>query len=342
MGRASQTALTPARKAAVLLALLGDDASTEICKHLGKDELRLLAQEISDLDEITPEIATQVLQEYQGLAVTPSAVAQGGPAFAAKLVVKTLGDEGSRPLIENVIRAKQEAAKNLEALEQADPKQLAKLLQEEHPQAAALVLGHLNRRVTKAVLMVLPDDRRTDAIKRLAQIQNLSPEIVNKICARLLGKLKPKKESERRAYGGVKTVADLLNRIDGKVATSILEAIEKENDALALSIRNQMFTFEDFGEVADEGLRELLSQIDKKSLAMALKGASEKVQGRFYGCMSSRAVEMLKEDSEAMGPAKAKDINQAQAEIILVARKLESEGKITLRSEEEGDEANVE
>ncbi len=342
MGRASQTALAPARKAAVLLALLGDDASTEICKHLGKDELRLLAQEISDLDEITPEIATQVLQEYQGLAVTPSAVAQGGPAFAAKLVVKTLGDEGSRPLIENVIRAKQEAAKNLEALEQADPKQLAKLLQEEHPQAAALVLGHLNTRVTKAVLMVLPDDRRTDAIKRLAQIQNFSPEIVNKICARLFGKLKPKKESERRAYGGVKTVADLLNRIDGKVATSILEAIEKENDALALSIRNQMFTFEDFGEVPDEGLRELLSQIDKKSLAMALKGASEKVQGRFYGCMSSRAVEMLKEDSEAMGPAKAKDINQAQAEIILVARKLESEGKITLRSEEEGDEANVE
>jgi len=342
VARASQTVLTPARKAAVLLALLGDDASTEICRHLGKDELRLLAQEISDLNEITPEIATQVLQEYQGLAVTPSAVAQGGPAFAAKLVVKTLGDEGSRPLIETVIRAKQEAARNLEALEQADPKQLAKLLQEEHPQAAALVLGHLNTRVTKMVLLLLPDDTRTDAIKRLAQIQNFSPEIVNKIFARLLGKLKPKKESERRAYGGVKTVADLLNRIDGKVATSILEAIEKENDALALSIRNQMFTFEDFGDVPDEGLRELLSQIDKKSLAMALKGASEKVQGRFYGCMSSRAVEMLKEDSEAMGPAKTKDINQAQAEIILVARKLESEGKITLRSGEEGEEANAE
>ncbi len=342
MGRAPQTALTPARKAAVLLALLGDDASTEICKHLGKDELRLLAQEISDLDGITPEIATQVLQEYQGLAVTPSAVAQGGPAFATKLVVKTLGDEGSRPLVENVIRAKQEAAKNLEALEKAEPKQLAKLLQEEHPQAAALLLGHLNTRVTKSVLMLLPDETRTNAVKRLAQMQNFSPEIVNKVCARLLDKLKPKKESERRAYGGVKTVADLLNRIDGKVATSILEAIEKENDALALSIRNQMFTFEDFGDVRDEGLRELLSQIDKKSLAMALKGASEKVQNRFYGCMSSRAVEMLKEDSEAMGPAKPKDIGQAQAEIILAARKLESDGKITLRSSEQEEEANVE
>lgn len=342
MSRASQPALTAARKAAVLLALLGDDASTEICKHLGKDELRLLAQEISDLDDITPAMATQVLQEYQGLASAPSKVAQGGPAYATKLVVKTLGDEASRPLIENVIRAKQQAAKNLEALEKADPKQLAKLMQEEHPQTAALILGHLSTRVTKAVLMLLPDQTRTNAIKRLAQMQNFSPDIVNKVCTRMLEKLKPQKDGDRRAYGGVQAVADLLNRLDGKVATSILEAIEKESDGLALSIRNQMFTFEDFGEVPDAGLRELLSQIDKKSLAMALKGASETVKNRFYGCMSSRAVEMLKEDSEALGPAKAKDIAQAQAEIIVVARKLESDGKIQLRTGEEGEEANAE
>jgi len=341
VSRATQPALAASRKAAVLLALLGDDASTEICKHLGKDELRLLAQEISDLDDITPELATQVLQEYQGLATAPASIAQGGPDFATKLVVKTLGDEGSRPLVENVIRARQEAARNLEALEKADPKQLAKLLQEEHPQTAALILGHLSVRVIKSVLLLLPDEARINAIKRLAQMQNFSPDIVNKVCARLLEKLKPKKESDRKAYGGVKTVADLLNRIDGKVATSILEAIEKDNDALALSIRNQMFTFEDFNGVPDEGLRELLSQIDKKSLAIALKGASESVTNRFYGCMSSRAVEMMKEDSEALGPAKAKDISQAQAEIIMVARKLESEGKITLRSSEEGEDANV-
>jgi len=330
-------AMTPARKAAVLLALLGDDASTEICKHLGKDDLKLLAQEISDLDEITAEMAAQVLQEYQGLAVAPTAVAQAGPAFAKKLVVKTLGDEGSRPLVENVIRAKEKAAQNLEALEKADPKEIAKVLQEEHPQTIALILAHLNTNLTKAVLLLLPDQTRTNAIKRLAQMQNFSPDIVNKVTARLLGKLKPKKEDDRRAYGGVRAVAELLNRIDGNVAKSILETIEKENDGLAVSIRDQMFTFEDFAGVPDVAMRELLSQVDKKSLAMALKGASEGVQNRFYSSMSSRAVEMLKEDSEALGPARASDVKQAQAEIILVARKLETEGKITLRaSEEEG------
>lgn len=338
MSRSAQLpAMTPARKAAVLLALLGDDASTEICKHLGKDDLKLLAQEISDLDEITAEMAAQVLQEYQGLAVAPTAVAQAGPAFAKKLVVKTLGDEGSRPLVENVIRAKEKAAQNLEALEKADPKEIAKVLQEEHPQTIALILAHLNTNLTKAVLLLLPDQTRTNAIKRLAQMQNFSPDIVNKVTARLLGKLKPKKEDDRRAYGGVRAVAELLNRIDGNVAKSILETIEKENDGLAVSIRDQMFTFEDFAGVPDVAMRELLSQVDKKSLAMALKGASEGVQNRFYSSMSSRAVEMLKEDSEALGPARASDVKQAQAEIILVARKLETEGKITLRaSEEEG------
>lgn len=341
MGRASQAIMTPTRKAAVLLALLGDEASTEICKHLGKDELRLLAQEISDLDEISAEMAAQVLKEYQGMSATPTAVAQGGPALATKLVVKTLGDEGSRPLVENVIRARQQAAQNLEALEKADQKQLAKFLQEEHPQTIALILAHLRSGVTKALLILLPDEIRIDAIKRMALMQNFSPEIVNKVTARLLAKFKPKTESDRRAYGGVKAVADLLNRIDASVTKTILEAIEKDNGGLAASIRDQMFTFEDFVQVPDAGLRELLSQIDKKSLAMAIKNASENLKSRFYGCMSSRAVEMLKEDSEALGPMKAKEISQAQAEIILVARKLESEGKISLRNSEEGDEANV-
>jgi len=338
---ASTAPLTNAKKAAILLALLGDEASTEICKHLAKDELRLLAQEISDLDEISAETATQVLQEYYGMTQPSSfgSVAQGGPAYATRLVVNALGPEGSRPLVENVIRAKEMAAQNLEALDRADPKQLAKLLQEEHPQTIALVLAHLRPSVTKAVLMILPDEMRANAVKRLAQMQNFSPEILRRVCERLRGKLKTGgTESDRRAYGGIKTAADLLNRLDGKVTTSILEAIEKDNESLAVTIRNQMFTFEDFVQVADVGMRELLSQIDKKSLAMSLKNASEAVQNRFYSCMSSRAVEMMKEDSEALGPLKAKDIAQAQAEIIVIARKLESEGKISLKNEE-GEEA---
>jgi flagellar motor switch protein FliG len=333
--RPSASALSPARKAAVLLVLIGDEASTEICKHLGKEELRLLAQEISDLDDISAETAAEVLHEYHGLASAAGSVAQGGTEYATRLVVRTLGDEGSRPLVETVIRAKEAAARRLEILEKADPRQLAKFLQEEHPQTIALILAHLSSGTAKTVLMLLPDEIRTKAIKRLAQMQNFSPEMVDKISAMLARKLQAVGESDRRAYGGVKAVADLLNRLDGQVTTNILQGIEEENANLATSIRNQMFTFGDFVEVPDAGLRELLSHVDKKILATALKNASENLKNRIFGCMSSRAVEMLKEDAEVLGAIRAKDVIQAQTEIITVARKLESEGKMTLRNNEE-------
>ena len=108
-------------------------------------------------------------------------------------------------------------------------------------------------------------------------------------------------ETPRRELGGVKVVADLLNQTSSKVTTQILESIEKENADLATSIRNQMFTFEDFIQVADAGIRELLAQVDKKTLAIALKNASEELKAHFFKSMSSRAVEMLKEDTEALG-----------------------------------------
>jgi flagellar motor switch protein FliG len=337
---AAKTTLSSARKAAVLLALLDDDASTEICKHLGKEELRLLAREISELEDITAEMAATVLQEYQSLSATPASAGKGGPDHAARLVVRTLGDEASRPLVRDVIRAKETTNQNLETLEKADPKQLAKLLLEENPQTIALIVAHLRPVASKAVLMALPEEVRTEAIKRLAQMNNFSPEIVSKISGVLCRKLTTFGEQDRRAYGGVKAVADLLNRLGGKATASVLEAIEKDSGSLALLIRNQMFTFEDFTEVSEAGLRELLSHVDKKTLATSLKSASEILQGRIFGCMSSRAVEMMKEDMEALGQLRAKDINQAQSEIIAAARKLESEGKITLKNVE-GEEENV-
>ena len=309
MSTASRSTLTSARKAAVLLALLDDDASTEICKHLGKEELRLLAREISELDEITPELAATVLQEYQSLSTTPASAGKGGPDHAARLVVRALGDEASRPLVRDVIRAKETTNQNLEALEKADPKQLAKLIAAGESTDHRVDCRPSAPTSSKAVLMALPDEVRIEAIKRLAQMQNFSPEIVSKISGVLCRKLKSFGEQDRRAYGGVKAVADLLNQLDGKITTSILETIEKDSGSLALLIRNQMFTFEDFTEVSEAGLRELLSHVDKKTLATSLKSASESLQGRIFGCMSSRAVEMMKEDMEALGQICARKIS---------------------------------
>jgi flagellar motor switch protein FliG len=142
-------------------------------------------------------------------------------------------------------------------------------------------------------------------------------------------------EQSRRAYAGFKGVADLLNRMDPTSGKAILELIERDDAKLALSIRNLMFTFDDLLGVREVGIRELLSQLDKKTLAQALKGASTQLRDHLFKSMSSRAVEMLKEDMEALGPLRSRDVTKAQQECVAVARKLEAQGKIQLKQESE-------
>jgi flagellar motor switch protein FliG len=328
-------AMSGKRKAAILLVLLGDDVASEVFKNLPELELKEISQEIADLEYISPEIAARVLKEYNQLSVTQEYLAQGGAEYASKLLVKAFGAEGARGLIEEVTRAQELSSQNLDTLQKTDPQQLAKFIQGEHPQTIALVLAHLNAKAARAVLMMLPEKVRGVAVKRLAQMQQFSPEMVTKISTRLHRRLVAIGQQSRRAYGGVKAVADLLNQIDQEAGGSILESIEQDNASLATSIRNLMFTFEDFLDVPEPGMRELLGQLDKRKLAIALKGANDDLKNHFYKCMSSRAVEMLKEDMETLGPIRSREVNAAQLETVTVARRLESEGKMVLKTEQE-------
>lgn len=323
------------RKAAVLMVLLGDDVAAAVYKNLPDTEIRLITEEIAELEYISPELAASVLREYHRLAVTQEYLSQGGQDYASKLLVKAFGREAAEQLLEEVGKAQEANSQNLDTLQKTDPNQLAKFIQGEHPQTIALVLAHLNTKVARSVLMMLPEKVRGQAVKRLAQMQQFSPEMVKKIAMVLHKRLSTLGAQSRRAYGGVKAVAELLNQIDQEATGTILETIEQDNAQLATTIRNLMFTFDDFLEVPETGIRELLGQVDKKTLATALKGASEDLKNHIFKCMSSRAVEMLKEDMDVLGPVRGRDVQTAKHEIVAVARRLEGEGKLVLKQEQE-------
>jgi flagellar motor switch protein FliG len=327
--------LSGIRKAAIFLVILGDEAASAIYKNLPEADLRIITQEITDLEFITPEIAASVLQEYHRLTLTQDYLVQGGPGYATQVLMKSFGETGAKALLDQVTRAQEGEALNLTTLQKADPQQLAKFIQGEHPQTVALVLAHMSGKAASAVLAMLPDKLRSQAVVRMAQMQQFSPEMVQKISLILSRKMMSLGEQSRRGFGGVKAVADLLNTVDSRLGTSILEEVEQDNPQLAVSIRNFMFTFADFLEVPETSLRELLGQLDKKALATALKGASEELRVHFFKCMSSRAVEMLKEDMEALGPVRSREVNQAQQDAISLARKLETDGKMVLKNETE-------
>ena len=321
------------QKAAILMVLLGEEAASNIYRHLPEADVQRLTECILELDHIKPETAISILEEYYKLTVTQNYLSEGGPDYARKLLVKAFGDSGAQQLLDQVTRAAELSVVQLESLQKADPQQLAKFLEGEHPQTVALILAHLHARQASALLMKLPEDVRAGTVKRLAQLRQFSPDVARKVSVALHKRLESLGEQSRRAYAGFKGAADMLNQLEPNAGKGILESIEKDDPKMALASRNLMFSFEDLLGVPEAGVRELLGQLDKKTLALALRGASEELKNLIFKSMSSRAVEMLKEDMEVLGPVRSKDVNQAQREVVEAARKLEAEGKLVLSAE---------
>ncbi len=327
------------RKAAILITLLGEELASAVLKHLPERDIRCIAQELAVLGPVPLEAAQQIVEEYHQLELTQKYLATGGVEYATRVLVKSLGEQGAQSLLDKVVRPQELSAGNVESLRRADPQQLAKFLESEHPQTIALILGHLETRQASNLLLKLPEERRAEVVKRLANLRQFSPEMAEKISTALNRRLLSLGEDSRTTYSGFKSVADLMNRLDASTAQAILEAVERDEPTLAINIRDQMFTFEDFLEVPDISLRELMGHLDRKILTLALKGATEDLRIRFFRTMSSRAVEMLKEDMDMLGPVRSRDVAKAQQEMIAIARKLESEGKLVLKSE--GDDEYV-
>jgi flagellar motor switch protein FliG len=323
------------RKAAILMVTLGEDAASEVYRYLPQAEVERITQEIATIVQVEPRAGLAVLEEFDKLILTGDYITQAGMEYANKVLVKAFGKEGAEKLLRQVSQAAEINGTKLDSLRKADPQQLAKFIEGEHPQTIALILAHLESKQASIVLMKLPPELRAEPIKRLAQLRQFSPEMAQRVAVVLHKRLEALGEQSRRAYAGLKGVADLMNRLDVAVGKTILESIEDEDPKLALSIRNLMFTFEDLLTVPEAGIRDLLGQMDKKTLATALRGASEELKNYIFKSMSSRAVEMLKEDMEVLGPVKSKEINKAQLEAVAVARKLEAEGKLTLTPEVE-------
>ena len=252
---AGQQNLKGIRKAAILLVLLGDEAASLLYRHLPQEEVQMLTEEISELDYISPQTAADILQEYYRLTITQEYLAQGGADYARKLLVKAFGEEGAKSLLDQVTLFQEARATTLDSLQKADPQQLVMFVEGEHPQTIALVLAHMSIKSAATVLLLLPEKTRAEVVRRLAEMHQFSPEMVQKISLVLNKKLKTLGEQNRRAYGGIKAVSEMLNRIDPAAAKSILETLEQEDAKLALSIRNLMFTFEDFLSVPESSIR---------------------------------------------------------------------------------------
>lgn len=331
MATQSNGQIPGAKKAAILMVLLGDEASAGVFQHMEEDEIQDISKEISRLGEINPEVADTILEEFYRLTLAQAFLARGGPDFAKKLLVKAFGAESSQKLLDYLNISLQSTLVGFDNLQKADPVQLSKFIQSEQPQTIALIMAHLQAPQAAALLGSLPVSLRADVVMRMANLEQISPDVISKITSILEQKMRSLGDFSRESYGGVRAVAELINRMETKAAASILEKIESENPALALSIRNLMFVFDDVLLIDDAGMREILQRVDKKALTIALKGTSEELRNQFFRNMSSRAVEMMREDMDVLGPVKVRDVETSQQSIVAVVRKLDETGVISLK-----------
>jgi flagellar motor switch protein FliG len=319
------------RRAAILLVILGEETSAELLKGLSEDEVQAVSREIVRIPSIPPEQAEAVLEDFVELVTAREFLVKGGLEYALKMLQVAFGPDQGKKAYDRLVRMLGQNVANFDILHKADPQQLAKFIHSEHPQTIALILSHLSPAQAAALLTSLPPGMRSDVALRMANLDQISPDIISKIATIIGQKITALGEFSRESYGGVRAVSEMFNRLDPSSSQEILDRIQTHDANLVETIRQLMFVFEDLQTIDDVAIKELINRMDRKLLTVALKGTSDRLRAHFFQGMSLRGAEMLKEDMEAMGPVKIRDVEAAQQQVIALVRQLESEGIINLK-----------
>lgn len=313
-------------KAALLILTLDEELASEVLKNLGPTEIQKITRAIANLREVTQEMIEEVAREFEERAT--STITLGGDEYIKKILTRALGPEKADAILERILEG--EEGGGLEQLKWMDPKVVADMVKNEHPQTIAVVLAHLEPEQAGEILTNLPERTRQEVILRLATMDSIPAEAVRELEEAITEQLKGVVSSRSRSIGGIKTAAEVLNYLDTASEKAIMEAIEKVDSELASKIQDEMFTFSDLVKIDDRGIQTILKEIPNEQLVLALKTADDELKEKIFRNMSERAREMLKEEMETKGPVRLSEVEKAQKEILSVVRRLEAEGKIVI------------
>jgi len=318
--------LSGVEKAAVLLMNIGEDLATEVFKYMSPAEMQLLGGSIVKKESVSLQTGRQVVNEFIE-TLTVGDVPVEGLEFAKSLITKALGPEKAQSILDQITRDMGKGG--IESLRWMDPAIVANIVKSEHPQIIAIILTHLDPDRAAQVLLQIPEDRvKGDVMLRIATLKRIPQAAVRDLEALLSDQMLDADNSQGSTIEGVKIAAEILNQIETKAESQIMDAIEKGSPDLAFKIQEKMFVFADLLTIDDKGMQMVIKELSTDILTLALKSAEDSIKDKFLKNMSERAAEMLVEDLESRGPVKLSDVEKSQQEVIKIARRLESEGKI--------------
>ncbi len=302
-------------KAAILVHALGWDVISPLMSQLNKAEKNLVFKLQSKLGDISPQLVEHVAREFLQKAIPPKQIESKEETEEKKPDDGT--PEGAR-------------RKKLNAIQSIPPDALIQLIKNEHPQTISLIIAHLQPGVASDVMRLLPDEIRSDVACRIANLDKIASGMMEEIDNVLEEILANKDTAKTEKAGGVPRLAEILNMIDGTTAEQIIEEIEEDDPDLADEIRQNMFVFDDIVLVDDRGLQKVLRSVESQELAVALKASTDEVKEKIFRNMSDRAAEILKEEMEASGAIRIKDVTDAQQKVTKIVQDMERKGELVI------------
>ena len=318
------------RKAAILLLSLDKPLAAEVLAQLTKEQVEQVTLEIARLDDVTKEQQEAVLDEFYNLGLARQHIERGGMEYANSLLEQSLGKEKAAQILESVRQSMSSVPFGF--LQKAGASNLLTFVVEEHPQTIALIMSHLPTALAAEVLSGLPGPKQLEVIRRVAHMEQTSPEVIRDVEKSLESRMTSTFSQQLEKAGGVSMVAQILNVTDRMTNKGILESLEQDDGELVDQIRRLMFVFDDLLKLDDRSIQALLKEVDNSQWALALKGGSEDLKAKVLGNLSQRAAALLQEEMEYLGPVRVSDVEGMQQQIVDTVRRLEDSGDIVVNA----------
>ena len=312
--------LSGTEKSAILMMLLGEEEAAQVLQNLTPKEVQHLGTAMYSVAGVDQTTVNMVLDEFLETIKKQTGLGLGAGRYIENVMVRALGEDKAQSVLGRITPASSESA--IDILDWMDARAISELIIDEHPQIKALIISYLDFGLGADVLTLLPDEIQADIVRRIATIETVEPGAVKEFAANT--SLRASK------IGGVKAAAKIMNFTKTEMETRILTSIKKEDKDLMAEIQDNMFVFENLSSSDDRSLQTLLRSVDQDVLIIAMKGAETALQDKLLGCMSTRAAANIRDEMEALGPVRLTEVQEAQKQIINVARKLSDDGTIVL------------
>ncbi|MDQ3206442.1 MAG: flagellar motor switch protein FliG [Pseudomonadota bacterium] len=325
--------MTGVQRAAVVLLSLGEEQAAEVLKHMSAKEVQKLGLAMTSVGGVSREAVADVFDDFVDVLAQPSGLGSGADDYIRNVLTQALGEDRASALIDRILAGRNTSG--LDSLKWMEPRAIADLVRNEHPQIIAIVMSHLDADQAAEVLKCLPDRVRADVLLRIATLDGIPPHALNELNDVMARQFAGSQNMKSSTVGGIKVAANILNFMDSGQDEVILVSIGEIDGELGTKIRDLMFVFDNLADIDDRAMQSILRDVPNEKLALALRGAESRVREKITTNMSQRAAEILIEDMEARGPVRLAEVEAAQKEILALVRKMADDGTIQLAAKAE-------